>query len=148
MFTATTSLFEQVYPRTMFHAHLVKPRPRPFLAVQAQDRGFPSLHPLLHSSLGYGECSRLCTKSLGSASLCGSLTNAYRKGQAGPRPTDVSLRFSSRRLVRALSCANLSSKHVLQVFALSRLRHQCILGPLFHLQLVVTNANDFPHRNC
>ena len=48
MFAAATSLFMRTdYPRTVSHASLVKRRPRPFLAIPAQDRYSPSLHPLL-----------------------------------------------------------------------------------------------------
>ena len=55
------------------------------LTVQAQDRCSPSLHPLLYSRSGYGECSPLRTRSLGSASLCEPLTSADRKGQTEPQ---------------------------------------------------------------
>ena len=52
-------------------AHLVQRRPRPSLAVQAQDRCSPSLHPLVHPRPGYGECIPLRTRSLGSGSVYG-----------------------------------------------------------------------------
>ena len=83
------------------------------------------------------------------ARLCVVLWQAQtERDKRNPRPRNVSLRLSSRRLVRALSYTTLPSMHFLQVCALGRLRHPCILGAPSHFQLVVLAANDFFHRNC